>query len=313
MLCLLYVIAIGWCLGLAGVAAERVLPASFGRRWVWCAVIALNIAIPPVYQAKHMVSVGDGTTSAPPGVASVSAMGTGWVESIRSFDAALGPVWLLASFALLGWGLIGGLRVLRIVRESRRRQGEAGAPAIVDGVPVIVTDGIGPATVGVWQSRVLVPRWVLALPGAQRQYVLRHEDEHRRAHDARLLFVMSLPLLVLPWNVALWWHLKRLRLAVELDCDTRVVAALGNPTVYGRLLLTVAQAAAPGPRLQPAFLGGIGTLERRLTALLAPTPLRHIQKLLLPVLAIVLLLIVLSAPHPVLRSATASVHAADHR
>jgi hypothetical protein len=28
----------------------------------------------------------------------------------------------------------------------------------------------------------------------------------------------------LPWNVALWWQLMRLRAAIELDCDKRVVA-----------------------------------------------------------------------------------------
>jgi hypothetical protein len=41
-------------------------------------------------------------------------------------------------------------------------------------------------------------------------------------------------------------------------------------------------------------------LERRLTVLLAPTPLRHAQRLLLPVLALGLLALVLSMPHPVI-------------
>ena len=170
---------------------------------------------------------------------------------------------------------------------------------MIDGVPIVVTDVAGPATVGVVRSRVLVPRWVLALPGAQRKYVLRHEDEHRRAHNARLLFAASLPLLLAPWNLALWWELRRLCLAVEMDCDNRVVAALGNPNAYGELLLKVAQAANRGPRLQPAFLG-MGSLERRLTLLLAPTPLRHAQRFLVPALAFVLLLAVLAIPHPVL-------------
>jgi beta-lactamase regulating signal transducer with metallopeptidase domain len=145
----------------------------------------------------------------------------------------------------------------------------------------------------------LIPRWVLALPGTQRQYVLRHEDEHRRSHDARLLFVASLPLILMPWNLAIWWQLRRLCLAVEMDCDNRVVSGLGDATAYGELLLKVAQAASRGPRLQPALLGGVGTLERRLTALLAPTPLRHIQRFLLPAAAFGLLVVVLLMPHPI--------------
>jgi beta-lactamase regulating signal transducer with metallopeptidase domain len=187
-----------------------------------------------------------------------------------------------------------------VVSVSRRQRGDAGGPAVVDGVPVVVTDSMGPATVGLFRSRVLVPRWVLALPGVQRQYVLRHEEEHRRSHDARLLFVASLPLILMPWNLALWWQLRRLCLAVEMDCDNRVVSRLGDATAYGELLLKVAQAASRGPRLQPALLGGMGSLERRLTALLAPTPLRYLQRFLLPAVAIGLLFVVLLMPHPVL-------------
>jgi beta-lactamase regulating signal transducer with metallopeptidase domain len=147
---------------------------------------------------------------------------------------------------------------------------------------------------------VLLPRWVLALPNAQRRYVVCHEEQHRRAHDARLLFLASLTLLLLPWNLALWWQLRRLRLAVEMDCDRRVVATLGDPTAYGELLLKVAEAASRGPRLQPALLGGVGMLEHRLTVMLAPAPLRHLQRWLVPALVVALLFVVLAMPHPVL-------------
>ena len=46
----------------------------------------------------------------------------------------------------------------------------------------------------------------------------------------------------MPWNLALWWQLRRLRLAVEMDCDNRVVAALGDPNPYGCFL----QSQRPG-------------------------------------------------------------------
>ena len=41
-------------------------------------------------------------------------------------------------------------------------------------------------------------------------------------------------------------------------------------------------------------------LERRLTTLLAPTPLRRVQRFLLPAAALALLFVVLTMPHPVL-------------
>ena len=160
--------------------------------------------------------------------------------------------------------------------------------------------GAVPATVGVLRSRVIVPRWVLALPAMQRRYVLRHEEEHRRAHDAQLLFVASLALVLMPWNLAMWWQLRRLCLAVEMDCDTRVVSALGDAHAYGNLLLKVAEAETRGLRLQPAFLG-VGSLERRLRRLVAPTSLGRSQRFLLPALALALLLLVVVMPHPILR------------
>jgi beta-lactamase regulating signal transducer with metallopeptidase domain len=204
---------------------------------------------------------------------------------------------------LLCWALTNALRVALAINTSQRKRATEGRPAVVDGIPVVVTDAIGPATVGFWHSQVLVPRWVLALPAAQRQYVLRHEEEHRARYDAQILFVASLPLILAPWNLALWWQLRRLYLAVEIDCDNRVVNRLGNANAYGDLLLKVAQATSRGPRLQPALLGGTGSLERRLTALLDPTPLRQIQRLLLPAFALGLLAVVLMVPHPVLERA----------
>ena len=306
MLCILYVNAVGMLLGIAALLFERTLPATFPRRWVWLAIIPVSVVLPGYYRGHHMVTVLDVQQAVEPplghafGTASITALDPAWWAQIASYDTTINRVWITMSAMLLLWGVAGAWRVSRVVQLSRRERGNAGGPATVDGVPVVVTDSIGPATVGLFRSRVLVPRWVLALPGAQRQYVLRHEDEHRRAHDARLLFVASLPLILMPWNLAMWWLLRRLCLAVEMDCDNRVVSRLGDAPAYGALLLRVAEASSRGPRLQPAFLGGMGSLERRLTALLAPAPLRHVQRFLLPALAFGVLAIVLLMPHPVL-------------
>lgn len=286
MLCILYVNLAGLCLGLAAVFFERALSATAPRRWLWCLVIPTSVVLPGLYRFHHSWSVANVLVQ-PAAVA-------------QTYDSSLDRVWLTISGLLLLWGLVSAWQVSRAVTLSRKGRGDADGIAIIDGVPVVVTDVMGPATVGFWRSRILLPRWVLALPGEERQYVVRHEAEHRRSHDGRLLFVMSLPLLLMPWNLAMWWQIRRLCLAVEMDCDNRVVNSLGDATAYGDLLLKVAQTTSGGPRLQPAFLGGVGTLERRLTALLAPTPLRHVQRFLLPAAALGLLVVVLMMPHPVL-------------
>jgi bla regulator protein BlaR1 len=263
------------------------LPAAFPRRLVWCVIIPVSIVLPGMYRYHHQVSV----------------VGLQQAAQISSFDAGISPVWLTMTSLLILWGLANVGRVWLAVSRSRRS-------TIIDGVPVVITDSLGPATVGLWRSKVLVPLWVLGLPGDQRRYVLRHEDEHRTSHDAHLLFFASLSLLLMPWNLALWWQLRRLCLAIEIDCDDRVVSALGDAPAYGELLLKVAQAASHGPRLQPAFLGGMGSLERRLTALLAPTPLRHLQRFLLPTFALGLLFVVAWMPHPILGSHAHASYAA---
>jgi beta-lactamase regulating signal transducer with metallopeptidase domain len=308
MLCILYVNAVGICLGLAALFIERTLPATSSRRWLWCVVIPISVVLPGYYRAHHTWSVAgawEQQAAQIPGThalqtVSLTLLDPGWWAHIETYDTTINRLWLTASAVLVLWGLASAWRVSHVIRRSRKTRRDASAAAVVDGVSVVVTDSLGPATVGFWRSRVLVPRWVLALPNVQRQYVVRHEEEHRRAHDARLLFIASLPLILMPWNLALWWQLRRLCLAVEMDCDNRVVAALGDAPAYGELLLTVAQAANRGPRLQPALLGGVGTLERRLTALLAPTPLRYVQRFLLPAVALGLLFVVLSMPHPIL-------------
>jgi hypothetical protein len=311
MLCILYVTTVGMLLGVVGLLVERMLPTTSARRWLWSAIIPVSIALPGYYGQHHTWSVLRALDQRAPQPSithtipdqSLGALDPAWWEHIRSLNPVINRYWIIASGILLIWGLTNAMRVSYLVSLSRQGARDRRNPAIVDGIRVVVTNQLGPATVGLLRSLVLVPRWVLTLPERQRQYVLRHEDEHRRAHDAALLFVASLPILLMPWNPALWWQLRRLCLAVELDCDNRVVKALGDAPAYGELLLKVALAANHGPRLQPAFLG-VGSLERRLTALLAPTPLRHAQKFLLPAVVMGILLLVLWMPHPVLGSSS---------
>lgn len=299
MLCILYVNVIGACLGVAAMLVERALPAAWPRRWVWCAAIAVSMTLPAVYRVRHAWILADPAPHhAGSGLRPV--LDRAWWVHIDSFNGVVNRVWLTTSGAVILWSLLSMGWVAAAIHLSRGERENRGRATVVDGVPVLVTERMGPATIGLWRSRVLVPRWVLALPAAQRRYVLRHEEEHRRAHDARVLFALSLTLILLPWNLALWWQLRRLHLAVEMDCDSRVVRSLGDAPTYGALLLQVAEAARHGPRLQPGLLGGVGMLERRLTMLLAPTPLRQLQRVLLPLLALGLLLVVLLLPHPVI-------------
>lgn len=277
MLCFLYTIALSTALGLIAWLLERALPATAARRWLWFAAVVLSVTIPPIYIANHHVVV----TRSP--VADTSV----W-SSISAFDAEIMGLWLVGTITLALWGFVGLSRLAWLVPKR--------------GGTVVVHPKLGPATVGLLRSRVVIPPWVLALPEAERQYVLRHEYEHLRAHDTQLLFFASLTVVATPWNVALWWLLRRLSVAVEIDCDNRVLAAGRDAQTYGELLLKVAARESPGLRIQPAFLGGAGMLERRLRHMLAPSRLSKRQRILAVIIAFVVLVMALVTPHPVLPS-----------
>jgi hypothetical protein len=302
VLCILYVNAVGFLLSIFGVLVERVRPATMSRRGIWCVILLASLALPGYYRYHHAFAV------AGPSEGTMIALEAGVMTQIRAIDFAVGRAWLIAT-ALLGvWALVNLGWFSHIVRVSRQRL-RGSSPSAIGGVPVVITECLGPATVGVLRSRVVLPRWVLALPDAQRDYIVRHEDEHRRSHDSALLFIASWAVILMPWNVALWWQLRRLTVAIEMDCDSRVIATLGDPHAYGSLLLAVAQASNRGPRLQPALLGGTGMLEQRLTVLLAPVPLRRVQRFLLPVAASILLALILATPHPIIPTGHAQAHA----
>ena len=302
-LCILYFLVFGAWLGAAGLLAERALPTSASRRWIWCLTIVGSIALPMILSSRHSSHViglwGHELLRIPSAPVVVGAE----AESVRRhlLDCAAGygtvimRVWLAAAVLALAWSALSAWRLRRLLRT---RCGGSSSRAVVDGVPVTLTDTLGPATAGLWRPRVLVPRWVLALPADRRRYVVRHEDEHRRAHDAALLAGVSLLVALMPWNLALWWQLRRLQLAVEMDCDRRVIAALGDAVGYSELLLDVAEASSRGPRLQPALLGGSDMLERRLTALVGAGRRGVIEWVVAPVAAVALVAVVLSVPHP---------------
>jgi hypothetical protein len=99
-----------------------------------------------------------------------------------------------------------------------------------------------------------------------------HEQEHIRARDPLLLAAGCLVVALIPWNPLAWWMLLRLRLAVELDCDTRVLRGGVRPQTYGSLLIDM---AGRGPGLSlgvPALAGSPSTLERRLRAMTTRLP-----------------------------------------
>jgi outer membrane receptor protein involved in Fe transport len=71
----------------------------------------------------------------------------------------------------------------------------------------------------------------------------------------------------MPWNPALWFMLSRLRLAVELDCDARVLRGGVAPNTYGNLLIDLAERAAPLRLATTALADDSSHLAQRILAM----------------------------------------------
>ena len=264
------------CLGLAATAAER-WQRLRGRsaRGVWVGALVLGVAWPAVVPAVHLVrppasgiDVGAPVAAMPvePLTVSGEASTAGRVLAtlaaartsvsqrlaaarlglIRSnADAPLLALWALTSLLL-------GVQLWRAARGVQRLTAES-RPTRVDGEAVRLSDRFGPASVGWRAPEVVLPAWVLTLDPPLRAMVLRHEREHCRARDPRLVWLAAFAVVLTPWNVAVWWIAQRLRLAVELDCDARTLAAWSHRPhearlTYGKLLLFMTQQLTAAPR-----------------------------------------------------------------
>ena len=261
---MLWSICAGVLFLVAGLAAERLV--ERGRRWVWLAAGAGTVFLPVV----RSVWRPDGTGAADSaGIAIMMEPVTVTVANnllVRSADAVLIGTWLVLSCLLL---LSATAETLRIRRK--RRFWEAGSFLRRD---VLWTRRSGPAVVGFVKPQIVLPKWVRGATDDQQELLLAHEQEHIRTHDARLRLLAGLALFAFPWNPVLWVQYRRLGLAIELDCDRRVMARVpGRRFEYGDLLLRVAT-MRPGlsGMAVAAFAERRSLLERRIRGILKKAP-----------------------------------------
>ncbi|MBW3534316.1 MAG: TonB family protein [Gemmatimonadetes bacterium] len=255
---MLYVLATSLLLTAAAAGAEAALR-RVGRpaRWVWAAATAGSLALAVGPWLPLAAPEPTAPAVGPPPAAMIielPALEVGPSSVLHRLDVPLLALWAAGAAGALAT-LFGGAALL-----ARRRR--RWTPAELDGRRVFLSDDFGPALVGLWRPGVVVPRWVLALEEDGRRMVLLHEEEHRRAGDVPLLVAATALTALLPWNAGFWLQLRRLRSAVEMDCDRRVLRRGARPLPYANLLLRVGGSGAG--MLSPALAEPAQTLERRI-------------------------------------------------
>ena len=283
---MLYATLVGLMLAAAGALLEQWSPWLAGRRrFVWLTVIAGTLVLAtavsvapgersPSIAPATLGSVPPGRTIEPPvtspsvTTATVARL-TGADEATLTreagsfrLDAALIALWIAASALCLLVLAVSAWRVARMQRAWRE--------GIIAGVPVLVSHDVGPAVIGLVHHGIVVPAWVEALREDEQRTVMTHEREHVRAGDPLLLWGATLLVALVPWNAALWYALRRLRHAIEMDCDARVLRTRPDAHAYCTLLLDVGERTLAGVAPVAALAEPATLLERRIDAMTAP-------------------------------------------
>ena len=282
----LYVLLVGSLLVCAALSLDGLLRrTSLPTRWVWVATLAGIVALAVLAPQRELATTRFRIASSeiPTTVASFTrtpSLGVGATlakirEDIassvsRALIAADARVPALVVFGLgMTWCLFSALVVALLVIMTRRvRLARREWPlASVHGVPVRVARTLGPAVIGFAKPEIVVPRSLLSRTEEEQRLVIVHEGEHVAARDQLLLIGGWIVVALLPWHPATWWALSRMRLAIELDCDARVLRRGVAPRPYGALLIDLAGEYA-GLRVGAlALADGSSHLERRLLAM----------------------------------------------
>ena len=300
---MLYVALIGGVVALAGWAVERLaVAAGWPRRFVWLAALTLAVAIPVAGTIAAARSAESPSATESPGAPPAATAGTQNADAwnlTSSMPLPTGPEAVRAALALWGAGTLASLTVigtlLILVARARRRWPRTW---IAD-TDVYVSRSFGPALVGVVRPSVVVPSWVLQLKQRARAVIIRHETEHARTRDHLSLLYGGLVVAALPWSPATWWMARRLRSAVEMDCDQRILRSGVAAADYGDVLLDAGARSWSRWALVPAMTQPKSLLERRLKTMSEKkTKLNTAQALLLAALAVGALAVACDTPVP---------------
>ena len=250
--------------GVAAVIDRLAASRGWPVRFIWMAALTLSVLWPAGDAIRRLMPSSLTPVSVRPFTITIQA--TRVISSpseparIAIIDRVFVVLWCACSTALL-------LRlVCGIVTMQQTRRGWMHAD--LDGTVVRLSTNVGPAVVGLRSMEVVVPEWIHTLDAPLRAIILHHEQEHRTARDPYLLLLAAVAVVLMPWNVALWLQARRLRLAIEMDCDARVLRVHRSPERYGLLLMTIAQRRSVAPSLLAPMLSEPATqLERRIIAM----------------------------------------------
>lgn len=260
-----YLLVVSGIMSVAALGLERALrPYGYATRWVWVCALFGSLVFPLVLsRTAGQTQIAATWTRSLPGESlqmSAGAARPEWTAPLPirflepkpvRLDALVEAVWVLSSAVALAILLAGGWYGRRRRRSWRQ--------VWIAGTELLVSKDAGPATVGLLRAQIVLPEWLLAANPETLLLVIAHERSHVAARDTGLLG-LGLGLAVLTaWNPLTWWQVHRSRLAIEVDCDRRVLRGGYDAHRYAKTLVDVSTR-------QPAYFGALAASPRSLSS-----------------------------------------------
>lgn len=271
---MIYALLVALALSAAALMAERAARVRRkATRWVWLAAMLGSLVLPALISSVTLRLPGMLQSGAmPPPIALRDATSIPMPAVLMPLDGTqfYGAPDHVAMLVRTGWFALSLLMLCALFASAvllhRRKRGWN--EATMCGEDVLVAPDAGPAVAGLLQPRIVVPAWLLQVPERQQRDVLAHERSHLEAGDPRLIALGVAVLALMPWNLLLWWQFHRMRRAIEVDCDTRVLRGGRDLVEYCETLLRVGQCRSSRIGLVPAMSESRSFLEQRIKLML---------------------------------------------
>jgi TonB family protein len=226
---------------------------AFGTRHAWTFALLATTLLPLIPRLTSNTPVSDVV----PAVTLPAIVVSGGAETSSALNTMM-LAWLIMS------AIVGLAYLISYVRLQRARR--AWRPTRLVEEEVFLSDRFGPAIFGFLTPRIVVPEWVRTTSNEEQRLIVLHEREHIRVKDHLQLLLTMVATVAMPWNPFVWIQTRRLRFALEADCDQRVLAAIPDHERYATLLVDVGTRQM-GLWLTPALAEHRNGLERRITML----------------------------------------------
>jgi bla regulator protein blaR1 len=242
-----YVLVVSVLLSVSAVIAEHAArQRRAAKRWIWLTAMMASLLLPLVIpnvsvqvpnlirqgSMRELIVLREATSVHLPMAMLDRGMLDGNITPYR-LETVFHWVWLAMSMCVLAGSVLSGGMLY-----WRKRSWTQGT---LCGTPVLVAPDVGPAVVGLLRPRIAIPTWLLRESAARQQCVLAHEQSHLDAGDPHVLSIALCLLVAMPWNLPMWWQFRRLRRAIEVDCDARVLSSGSAVTDYCETLIQVGQ------------------------------------------------------------------------